>query len=458
MVRAILGSRTNLYLSVGIADLLAFTTGIWLAWSSPILEKLSSIGDDNPLDEPITSTQQSWIGSLLTLGAALCPFFYAFVQDKFGRKYALLLVAVPYTTAFLIAAFAKHVALFIALRFISGISVAGLFTVLPTYIAEISDAPVRGMLGSTINNFLCSGLVVSYVIGAYLPIMWFNLVSAVFPIVFFVLFFMLAPDTPYYLIGKNRDKAEQALSFLRSKPVNELQAELKEIEQTVEESKANAASFLDIFKSKGTIKALIISVLLCVFQQLSGINVVLFYAQTIFEASGISMSSEIPPIIIGAMQFISSFVSPVLVDRLGRKILLLGSAVGMAVAEIVLGVYFYLKDDGVDVGSINFLPILTLVIYIISYNCGFGPLPWTVMAELFSSNIKSAASSFTVFCCWFMSFLITFFFDSISAEIGMGGSFWLFSGCTVIAFVFTLVYVPETKGKSFQEIQAILNS
>ncbi|GJQ75919.1 hypothetical protein Trydic_g17979 [Trypoxylus dichotomus] len=458
MVQGLFAGRSKLFLSVGIADLLALSTGMMLAWSSPILEKLQSTGDDNPLSSPITSSENSWIGSLLSLGAALGPFPFAFIQDKFGRKYSLLLVAIPFIIAFLMSAFAAHVSLFMVLRIIAGISVAGLFTVLPTYIAEVSDSSVRGMLGSSMNNFLCLGLVLSYCLGPYLPIMWYSIIAAIFPVVFLVLFFMFIPDSPYYLMGKDRNQAESALAFLRSKPVSEIQPELKEIERSVEESKANAATFLDIFKSKGTTKALIISVLLCVFQQLSGINIVLFYAQTIFEASGSTLSSSIPPMIIGAVQFGSSFVTPILVDVLGRKILLLGSAAGMVLSEVPLGVYFYLQDDGVDVDSINFLPILTLVIYIISYNCGFGPLPWTVMAELFPSNIKSAASSFTVFCCWFASFILTYFFASVSEAIGMGGSFWIFSGLTVLAFIFTLIYVPETKGRSFQEIQSLLNS
>ncbi|KRT86652.1 membrane transporter [Oryctes borbonicus] len=458
MVHGLFASRSKLLLSVGTADLVALTTGIMLAWSSPILEKLSSSGDENPLASPITASEKSWIGSLLALGAALGPFPFAYIQDKFGRKYALLVVAIPFIIACLMSAFATHVSMFIVLRVIAGISVAGVFTVLPTYIAEVSDSAVRGMLGSSMNNFLCFGLVISYCIGPYLPIMWFNIIAAIFPVTFLVLFFMFIPDSPYFLMGKDRNQAESALAFLRSKPVSEVQTELKEIERSVEESKANAATFMDIFKSKGTTKALIISVLLCVFQQLSGINIVLFYAQTIFEASGTVMESTIPPMIIGAVQFLSSFVTPILVDVLGRKVLLLGSAVGMVISEAALGVYFFLKNDGTDVDAISFLPILTLVIYIISYNCGFGPLPWTVMAELFPSNIKSAAASFTVFCCWFVSFILTYFFDSVSEAIGMGGSFWIFAGFTVVAFIFTLVYVPETKGRSFQEIQSILNS
>lgn len=429
-----------------------------LAWSSPMLEKLSEDNDENPLSSPITDDQNSWIGSLLALGAAIGPFPFAFLQDKLGRKYALLLLALPMITAYLMSAFATEVALFFVLRILAGISVGGMFTVLPTYIAEVSDSAVRGMLGSSINNYLCLGLVFSYCMGPYLPIMWFNIIGAIFPTAFLVLFFLFMPDSPFYLMGKNRSQAESALAFLRSEDPTNVQAELKEIEQSVEEASANSGTFFDIFKSKGTTKALIISVMLCIFQQLSGINIVLFYAETIFSAAGSDISAEIPPMIIGGVQFASSFVSPIAVDKLGRKMLLLGSAIGMALAEAVLGLYFFLQDNGNDVSSINFLPILTLVIYIISYNCGFGPLPWTVMAELFPNNIKSAASSFTAFACWFVSFLLTFFFSMVAKEIGMGGSFWLFTGCNVIAFVFTLTYVFETKGKSFQEIQAILNS
>lgn len=431
--------------------------GMWLSWSSPMLSKLQS-EDNNPLSEPITEGEKSWIGGLLSLGATIGPYLFAFLQDKIGRKWALLLTAAPYFTASVMAAFGAHVALFYISRFIAGIGVAGVFTVLTTYIAEVSDAGVRGMLGSSMNNYLCFGLALGYCIGPYLSAMWLNLVEAILPAMFFVLFFLFAPDTPYFLIEKNRGAAESALCFLRSKPVGDIQVELKEIEKSVEESKANAATFLDIFKTRGTTKALIISVMLVVFQQLCGINIVLFYAQDIFSTSGTTLSEEIPPMIIGGVQFASSFVTPILVDRLGRKILLLISAAGMCVSETALGIYMFLDSRDVDVSAINFFPILTLVIFIITYNCGLGPLPWTVMAELFPSNIKSAASSFTVSCCWLVSFILTYFFGSVADAIGMGPSFWIFAGCTVICFLFTLIYVPETKGKNFQEIQSILNA
>ncbi|KAF5278492.1 hypothetical protein FQA39_LY05981 [Lamprigera yunnana] len=415
--------------------------------------------NDNPLGRVITADEESWIGSLMALGAAVGPIGAGFSAEKLGRKKTLLLLSgIPFVISYLMLAFAKTVVLYYVARFIAGFALGGVFTVLPNYISEISENSIRGAMSSSMNIFVVAGPLVAYAIGPYAPIMYFNIICAVLSAAFVVFFFIIVPESPYYLITiDDTPGATAALMRFRSTSEAVVSNELESIKSTVNEATSNKASFIDIFKSRGLIKALIISLSLVGIQQFSGINSILFYTESIFAASGSSIPSKISPMIVGAVQVFASFLTPLMVDRLGRKFLLLISAVGMTVAEVPLGLYFYLKDNQHDVGAIFWLPVVCLVVYILFYNFGFGPLPWTMMAEIFPTNVKSLLSTVTASFCWLLGFLITKFFSTISAEIGMAGTFWLFSGFCVVAIVFVVTCVIETKGKSFREIQEILS-
>lgn len=407
-----------------------------------------------PFGRSITSDESSWIGSIVSLGAVCGPFIFGYGASRFGRKWTICSIGVPFAVSYFILAFAKSVELYYFARFLVGVGVGGVFTVLPMYMGEIATDSNRGALGSLMNVLLCFGLVFSYSLGPFVSIVAFNIVLAVFPCIFMVAVVFFAPESHHYHMSKgNHVEAEKVHKKFRGDD-HRYKTELEDIKVGLE--KTENGSILDLFTDKKLIKAFIISLALVGFQQFSGINAVLFYAQTIFSASGSDLKAEYASIIIGGVQFVTSFITPLFVDRLGRKILLYFSAIGMLLSETLLGVYFYLKDDNQDVGSISWLPIVSLVLYILTYNCGFGPLPWAVMGELFPANVKSTASAFTAAFCWFISFLITKFFSSMVDGMGMGPSFWVFAAFCLVAFIFTLFYVIETKGKSLQEIQEIL--
>lgn len=155
---------------------------------------------------------------------------------------------------------------------------------------------------------------------------------------------------------------------------------------------------------------------------------------------------------------VASGLTPIVVKKLGKRIMLLVSAATMCLSMGLMGLYFYLKEhDPETANSISWLPIMALVIYIILYCLGFGPLPWAVLGEMFPANVKSYASSVVASACWILGFLITLFFSSLVAAIGSAWSFWLFTICCAIALPFTFIMVFETKGMSLQQIQDKLN-
>lgn len=454
------GKGLFLYLAVCVANLTSFVSGVALGWTSPVIPKLNGEvePESNPLTQPITINQQSWLGSLLPLGAVLGPFAAGLFVDRIGRKKSILISTLPFIVAFSMAIFTHDINLFYLMRFLCGLALGGIFTILPMYVAEVSEDSNRGALGSLFALFICIGILFSYCIGPYVSLTVFNIICVMPSIIFFPIFLIFIPDSPHYLISRGHEaEAEESLMKFRQKSSQGVQKELLEIKETVNASMRNKGRFIDLFRSKGLLRALMISLGLVSFQQLSGINIVLFYTQTIFSLAGTAIPSEISTIIVGVVQVLAGFLTPLLVERTGKRLILISSAVGMAFAMAILGLYFYIQNSPIAKSHLFWLPVASLICYNISYCVGFGPLPWAVLGEVFPANIKSVASTITASICWLLAFIITNIFAAVTEAIGIYGTFWLFSGFCTLAFFFVYFLLPETSGKTLQEIQAILN-
>lgn len=343
-------------------------------------------------------------------------------------------------------------------RVVLGIALAFTFTVVPMYCGEIAETSVRGALGSFLQLFISFGLLFAYCVGPYVNYLVFWILCAVLSIVFFGCFFFM-PESPYYLLKVGqREDAISSLARLRGKTAAGVLKEADEMQAAIDEAFRNEAKISDLFTIKANFKALIFTALLASFQQLSGINVVLFYMEDIFKAAKSSLSPSVATIIVGSVQVAASAVTPVVVDRLGRRILLIFSGVGEIVTLLTLGIYMYLQDKlHQDMSSVSIIPILALVIFISTYCVGWGPLPWTVMGEMFAPTVKSKASGITVCVCWGISFIITKFSSTLQDTFGSYTLYWVFSVFCVLSVLFTVFILPETKGKNLQQIQDELN-
>lgn len=180
------------------------------------------------------------------------------------------------------------------------------------------------------------------------------------------------------------------------------------------------AKLSDLFTVRANFMALIISLALMLFQQFSGINAVIFYAQSIFEAAGSTLDPALCTIIVGVVQVVMTVASALLIEKAGRRILLLQSSVMMGLCLIMLGVYFSLKEGGTDVSKISVLPLGSVVLFIICFSLGFGPIPWMMMGELFASDVKGVASAIAVMFNWTLVFIITKTFAMMQAAWGSG--------------------------------------
>jgi len=195
--------------------------------------------------------------------------------------------------------------------------------------------------------------------------------------------------------------------------------------------------------------------LLCSWgQQLSGVNAVIFFSVTIFQAAKTQLNSLIENVIVGGVQVVATALAAILIDRLGRRILLLASALIMICSLYGLGLYFWmLQNNPEEAASISFLPLACMCLFIAAFSLGFGPIPWLMMSELFAPEVKGVTSSISAAFNWTLAFLVTEFFQPISNEVGKAWSFWFFASVLLLVMAFTVFVIPETKGKTLDEIQ-----
>ncbi|XP_044253232.1 facilitated trehalose transporter Tret1-like [Tribolium madens] len=452
-----MAKTTNFYFyyTACVVNLIAFTAGLAYGLASPLLPRLNGSvdPDNNPLDPPATPSEESLIASLVSLGAIFGPLFAGLPVDQIGRKKTLLIVALPMITSFLIMAFAHSVVLFYIARLIMGVGAGSIYTILPMYLGEISEDHNRGTLGCLMSTFIASGLLFVYTVGPFVTIRSFCLMCLVPLGAFLVLFGVWAPETPQFLALKGDEEGlKGCLSKLRS--VGEVDKEILRIKESLNR---NRGGLRELFQSRASRKGLVITVGFMVLQQLAGINAVNSYLHTIFDATGSGLSPEISSIIIGTVQVFTTMLTSSLVDKSGRRILLLLSVIGSGVSLVSLGLYFHLKTNNFQVDTLSWLPVMSLVVFIISFNIGLGPIPWAVMAELFPPNVKSIASTFSSIVCFIGAFTITLFFPSLAEVLGMAQAFWFFATFCALGAVFIYFILPETKGKSLQEIQTLLD-
>lgn len=332
-----------------------------------------------------------------------------------------------------------------------GISVA----VQAMYIGEIASDNLRGALGSLMPAFMCLGILIMNCIGPFLSFEKVQGVLLAFPILTICLSISL-PESPFFSVAKNRpEEAIKALAFLRNKPEKDLFDEMQKIESLVLDNK-DGPGLTELFKA-ANLKALIICTVLIASQQLSGVNGIGFYASTIFRESGTKINENVAVIILSAVQFIASGLAPIVADRWGRKTLLLCSSAASALFLFAFALYRYGTENQIQaISSLHWLPLTSLLGYLIAFCFGLGPIPWALTSELIAPKIKSYAMPIITCTAWTSTFVVTKYFQPISLSIGSHWLFAMFGLCATVAFLFTTIFVFETRGLSLQEVQAKL--
>ncbi|XP_044581604.1 facilitated trehalose transporter Tret1 isoform X2 [Cotesia glomerata] len=431
--------------AVSIASLLI---GFSSSYTSPALPSMKEL---KPFE--LDSNMESWIGSIMPLSALIGGIMGGPLIEYIGRRNTILSTAIPFMAAWLFIATATNVWLVLVGRALSGFSVGIISLVLPVYLGETLQPEVRGVLGLLPTACGNIGILICFATGMYLNWSMLAFFGACIPIIYFLLG-LLIPETPRWYVSKGKTKrARKALEWLRGKSVD-ITEELASVEKThLDSEKESSTNSVGELFNPNHIKPLMISIGLMFFQQFSGINTVIFYSTKIFEESGSSIDKNISSIIIGVVNFVATFMATAVIDRLGRKILLYISSVVMIITLMTLGTFLYLKDSDFDVSNFGWLPLACIVIYIIAFSMGFGPIPWLMMGEILPAKIRGGAASVTTGFNWFCAFLVTKTFQNIIELMKITGAFWMYGGICVLGLLFVILFVPETSGRSLEEIE-----
>ncbi|CAH2059212.1 unnamed protein product, partial [Iphiclides podalirius] len=431
-------------------NLSTFTSGMNIAWPSPMLVKLGD-GTQTILSHPLTIEEGSWIVSAESLGCVIYNPLVALLLDYIGRKYCVLLGVLPKMAAALLYVFATEVWMVIFARALQGLSDSFVFISIPVYISEISSKDKRGAFCTYFQIFSSLGIVFTLSAGPFMSYLLFNIAYAVIVgITSLPLLFL--PESPYFLLNKGEESdAMNVLTFLHG---SELLAK-QEIKECTIKTNEEKLSMFAVLKSSTVRKTLAISITFCFGAQLVGYNAVAYYLQTILISTNTSVMPEIASVVIGVIQFISSLCTMFLTDRFGRKIILIFSLIGMCIGLIGLGLFFRLmpSDGETIIGFLNYLPLISLIIVVYCFNAGLGSLICVILAELFDGPARAFGVSISLAVNTMMIFVTSKFFPMVLESIGPAVTYWCFAGVAILMCLFVTFCIPETKGKSFAEIQ-----
>jgi MFS transporter, SP family, xylose:H+ symportor len=415
--------------------------------------------------ELTSETQIGWANSCHLIGCLFGALAAGALSDKFGRKRLLIIAALLFAVTSLGNAFAGSFAVFITWRMLGGVAIGLASNLSPMYIAEVAPARIRGKLVAINQLTIVIGILLAQYINWFLvrnlPVgatddfirnSWFGqqgwrwmfgLTAA--PALLFFIGTLFVPESPRWLAKNGKlDRAHGVLTKIGGESY--ASAAVADIKSTLAGEEIQRVRFADLLEP-GMRKVIVLGVVLAVFQQWCGINVIFNYAEEIFRAAGYDISSVLKNIAwTGSVNLAFTFVALGVVDRGGRRPLMLFGSAALAIIYVALGFCYFSGVKG--------LPMLMLVLAAIGcYAMSLAPVTWVVISEIFPNRIRGAAMAVVVSSLWMACFLLTYTFPMLNAKLGSAGTFWLYAGICVAGFLFIKFKLPETKGRTLEQIE-----
>ena len=399
----------------------------------------------------LSSGGEEIVVSAVLLGSLMGAAAGGSLSDRFGRRGLLIAAAVVFGVGAVGAALAPGMAWLVIARIVAGMAIGVASFVAPLYISEIAPVSIRGKLVSTNQVALTSGIVISYLIdyafsGAH-AWRWMFALAAV-PAAVFAGGLMLIPDSPRWLAARGSlDQARKVLERIRS-PV-QAAVEIKDIQRSVARQEGHWSELL----TPALRPAMTVGIGLAIAQQITGINTIIYYAPTIFRFAGFASASSaiLASVGIGAVNVVFTIVAMYLIDKLGRRPLLLVSLAGMILGLAVLGLAFMLPQLS---GALGWIAVASLTIYVGSFAVGLGPVFWLMLSEIYPLAVRGRAMSVGTLVNWAANLIVALSFLTLTHTLGKPATFWLYGAISIAAWFFAYFLVPETKGKTLEQIEA----
>jgi MFS transporter, SP family, galactose:H+ symporter len=395
----------------------------------------------------LTSFQTEIAVSIVLAGALAGTMAGGYLGDRFGRKPTLIMTAVVYGIFALTTGLATGTFVFVISRLFVGAAVGISSMLVPLYIAEIAPEDIRGALVTLNQLAISSGVVIAYYVDYLLAGSgnWrWMFMSAVVPSVVLLAGLMFLPETPRWLAAHG-DFGGAAKVLHRIETSEKAARALQELRDVTEKDQLN---FRDLL-APAFRKPLIAGIGLAIFQQITGVNTIVYYAPTIFQMVGFGSAGNaiLATFLIGFVGLTFTIISMFLVDKVGRRPLLLISLAGMGVVLLHLAIILG------DPHPKKWMVLTDVLVYLAAFDLGLGPIFWLLISEIYPTTIRAQAMSLATLAIWASDFLVTATFLTIVEHIGMRGCFMLFAGLCVVAFVFSFRMVPETRGRTLEQIE-----
>uniref|UniRef100_G3MRT8 Major facilitator superfamily (MFS) profile domain-containing protein n=1 Tax=Amblyomma maculatum TaxID=34609 RepID=G3MRT8_AMBMU len=437
--------RRRLYLAVAATYMATLSAGLALSYSSPALPDIRQ-------KMTISEDDAGWFGSLLMAGGLVGGLLSGQLLNLIGRRGTLWMAALLFAAGWLCLAFGDILPLLFAGRLLTGGGMAIACAAAAVFVAEIAPASLRGVLSTGWNFLVALGVLLGYVMGKWLDYKWLAFACLVPAVVTGAASVFCVRESPLWLLQKGRRKdAIEALQFYRGPRIEEEFCAL-------ETSAGNITGMtLGDIKQPHIYKPILCSLLVMLMQQLSAITVLIFFAQDIIRDAGVSLEPDNCTILVGGILSGIFLVATLLTDKTGRKPLFMISTALSMISLVALGMSSHLMDmEGQDFhGKYGWLPLASIVIYFVGYSLGLGPLPFVFLGELTPLKAKGVATTMCVFIYYLTAFLVAKLYAYTVHLMGTAATYWLYGAILAVTFVLFVVYVPETKGKTLEEIEQL---
>ena len=429
--------------------LFGFDTGV-ISGASPLIENAFKLN----------ISQTSFVTSSVLIGSSVGALSIGTLSDKFGRKKMLIVASILFILGSILSAFAVGFVSMCMARIILGLAVGGASGLTPSYLAELAEAEHRGTITGMFQFMITTGILLAYIINiAFLHhnlLGWSDwrwmLGSALVPAILLFIGSIIIPESPRYLVQIGKiNEAEEVLDILRDNTKSDPKNELNDIKNIIKQEKSNKGSIHELFKVASP--SVFVAIFIMLFQQLVGINSIVYYLPQIFikafnfpdsKAIWISIGMEI-------LSFITTILSVILMDKFNRKSFLLFGSITMAICLVIISIMSFTMN----IKAAAIPTIILIAVYHFAFSISWGPIAWILIAEIFPLNVRGIGNSIGSAANWIGDFLVTQFFLIILAMFHnkIGGPFMVFAVFSVLSIFFVIFFVPETRGKTLEQIE-----